>query len=739
MLGKNTDGAAAGIWQIAIGEGVATTQTKSMAIGRSGGILLHGEFATAGQTSLGVNLGNTWTAPSATLHVKGGGNSHSTVALLIQDSDDVQIMKLTNDGDNIAIGLNALDTVTEGSGIDNIAIGVSAGTAITTADDNICIGNSAGAAITSHGRSIFIGSDCGTAFTGSNAGTVGIGYNAMSGLTTGSYNTAMGYSAGAATANHSYNTYIGYQAGRQIQDDGNTALGYQALEGGAANTTAANNTGIGKDALTAITTGDNNLALGYQCGDNLTTGSNNVFIGYDVAASAVDVDNELRIGNGSTIPISANMSTGAVTINGAYTLPTAVTGSNDYVLTAQTDGSTAWAAASGGGLSNYIETGTSNFGAGSGCLDSISATNGNYNTGIGVNAGTAVSTGDQNCIIGWDAAPYLSTGGLNVVIGAQTAKSSNATDFTECVIIGQGAAMYLDGGVSGCVYVGRDCALGGTNSTGDNNVGVGSNALRSQTTGNYNAAVGFQAGYSTTTGYQNSLLGYAAGYGITTGYFNCVVGRCEDLSEGIGNTLIGHNYGTTSITTGDYNTIVGHQALAAPTINNQIAIGYQAAVTAQYGIAIGDNVSAGGDDCVIGKNGNIITVDFDTDGTWSQSSDLRKKNVIGEDSLGLDFINALTTKTYKWKPASEHPDEWKHYTLDDEGNKVYTEMNTDTVMHGLIAQEVKAALDAAGCSTFGGWSEDANGQQQISKSQFVIPLIKAVKELTARVVALENK
>ena len=35
-------------------------------------------------------------------------------------------------------------------------------------------------------------------------------------------------------------------------------------------------------------------------------------------------------------------------VNGAYELPTVVTGSNDYVLTAQTDGTTAWAAAGGG-------------------------------------------------------------------------------------------------------------------------------------------------------------------------------------------------------------------------------------------------------------------------------------------------------------------------------------------------------------------------------------------------------
>ena len=40
--------------------------------------------------------------------------------------------------------------------------------------------------------------------------------------------------------------------------------------------------------------------------------------------------------------------TGAVEISGVYKLPTAVTGANDYILTAQTDGSTAWSAAAGG-------------------------------------------------------------------------------------------------------------------------------------------------------------------------------------------------------------------------------------------------------------------------------------------------------------------------------------------------------------------------------------------------------
>ena len=122
----------------------------------------------------------------------------------------------------------------------------------------------------------------------------------------------------------------------------------------------------------------------------------------------------------------------------------------------------------------------------------------------------------------------------------------------------------------------------------------------------------------------------------------------------------------------------------------------------------------------------------------------RKKNVIGADDLGLDFINDLQTKTYTWKPSEEHPEAWGNfgYEQDENGDntevKVYSAMNTDTVMHGLIAQEVKVALDAAGCDTFGGWSEDDNGQQHVSKSMFVIPLIKAVQELAAKVEALEN-
>ena len=61
-------------------------------------------------------------------------------------------------------------------------------------------------------------------------------------------------------------------------------------------------------------------------------------------------------------------------------------------------------------------------------------------------------------------------------------------------------------------------------------------------------------------------------------------------------------------------------------------------------------------------------------------------------------------------------------------------------MHGFIAQEVKVALDTAGVDTFAGWKlDERDGEtQRTSREMFVMPLIRAVQELSAKVTALEN-
>lgn len=59
-------------------------------------------------------------------------------------------------------------------------------------------------------------------------------------------------------------------------------------------------------------------------------------------------------------------------------------------------------------------------------------------------------------------------------------------------------------------------------------------------------------------------------------------------------------------------------------------------------------------------------------------------------------------------------------------------------MHGMIAQDIKEALDNAECDTFAGWKERSDGSQVMSREMFVIPLIKAVQELSAKVEELEK-
>jgi len=151
-------------------------------------------------------------------------------------------------------------------------------------------------------------------------------------------------------------------------------------------------------------------------------------------------------------------------------------------------------------------------------------------------------------------------------------------------------------------------------------------------------------------------------------------------------------------------------------------------------IALGINIGAASNQFRFGKSGAHVSNSFDSNANFSQASDERKKKNIRDQKLGLDFINELRTVSYNWKPSNEFPKEWDSYSETNE-------QNLDVTMHGMIAQEVKAAIDKHADETdkkFNGWSEDTDGMQNLSREMFVIPLIKAVQELAAKVKALEE-
>ena len=87
--------------------------------------------------------------------------------------------------------------------------------------------------------------------------------------------------------------------------------------------------------------------------------------------------------------------------------------------------------------------------------------------------------------------------------------------------------------------------------------------------------------------------------------------------------------------------------------------------------------------------------------------------------------------TFNWKDSKDFPDGY--------AGKDKAEMDTTTKLYGMLAQEVKTALDEVGHSGFGGWSEDHTGVQSLAQSMFIYPLINAVKELSAEVEELKKQ
>ena len=241
------------------------------------------------------------------------------------------------------------------------------------------------------------------------------------------------------------------------------------------------------------------------------------------------------------------------------------------------------------------------------------------------------------------------------------------------------------------------------NISGAQLTGIGRDALGSNTTGSASTAVGVSALLANTTGANNVAVGYRAGY-----------------------------YGVNT-TTGSQNTLLGsYTRTSAAGSNYQIAIGHGVKCTGE------NNVTIGRDEGV-----NRIYNEFSSNATWTRSSDERiKKNIATNTDCGLAFINDLRTVTYKFKAPSEYDATMNAYNAEE------TEPAFDKKMYGFIAQEVKAAMDTHSITDFAGWHQidDAaqDNMQGISYEMFVMPLVKAIQELStkndalaARITALE--
>lgn len=131
----------------------------------------------------------------------------------------------------------------------------------------------------------------------------------------------------------------------------------------------------------------------------------------------------------------------------------------------------------------------------------------------------------------------------------------------------------------------------------------------------------------------------------------------------------------------------------------------------------------------LGAGGARYTTVYATNGTIN-TSDEREKTDFHDIELGLDFVNALKPKTYRWIEGGKKREE--------DGS--LTSVPGVRRHAGLIAQQVKEELVARGID-IALWTsddkDDPEARQGLRYEQMIPILVKAVQELSARVAALE--
>jgi hypothetical protein len=205
---------------------------------------------------------------SGTITMKVAGQTGVTVAkgdkqILVSNGTDIQ--------EAITAGVDGETTVSI------TALGVNAGTALTSGSANVTIGYNAGAALTSGNTNTFVGHRAGAT------------------VSTGGSNTNIGYEAGSEYGNL-FNTFVGTIAGRNINSNENTAVGYGALRGILGSSTGVANCAFGVSAAEGITTGNRNVVVGGGAGINMASADSNVFVGFQAGYACASGAYNIAIG-----------------------------------------------------------------------------------------------------------------------------------------------------------------------------------------------------------------------------------------------------------------------------------------------------------------------------------------------------------------------------------------------------------------------------------------------------------
>ena len=268
---------------------------------------------------------------------------------------------------------------------------------------------------------------------------------------------------------------------------------------------------------------------------------------------------------------------------------------------------------------------------------------------------------------------YTKNSGGAVVSLSSDFNSNNATA-ADTVTLGLNAGVAITSASTTNTFIGSSAGKTMTGA-GTSHTAVGYQAMELSTTGTGNTAVGERALRNISGTNYATAVGNSAGESCTTG--------------GLSSTFIGILAGN-GVTTGTQNTCIGYASQpSSATVSYQFTLGHTDITTLRC---------------------NVTSI--------TSLSDARDKTDIINTPYGLDFINTLQPRQFKWATR--------------EGN-----IKDGRVEQGFIAQEL---LEAVGNNkaNLNLVLEDNPNKLEASAGNLVPILVKAIQELTARVAELEN-
>lgn len=347
----------------------------------------------------------------------------------------------------------------------------------------------------------------------------------------------------------------------------------------------------------------------------------------------------------------------------------------------------------------------------------------------------------------------------------------------------QGLLVFQTDGVSGLYYF-NDGAWQAfaASSVSLKNVAVGGLSLSNNTTGYRNTALGSLALKENTTGQDNTAIGNAALQKNMIGTFNTAIGSfaLSNNIKGTHNIAIGNEALLNNIS-GDINIAIGNQSMPVSQDafgnlaigqyslykliggNSNIALGLSSASTYNhYGrcVIIGEQADA--EDFAV----NAIAIGFDAQAStnqarigndditsiggqvnWTAFSDGRYKKNIQENVPGLTFINTLRPVTYnvdltaleRARNAAMLSDERSKSDSKAQDEQLSAKEIDARKQHaqitytGFVAQEVEKAAQKLNYDFSGvDKPKDEKGIYGLRYGDFVVPLVKAVQELSEK-------